>query len=258
MSTGEDEGVVVRSQKLIKKREDFVRASRIERDMKQAREDEEEMRKRSFYHASPFKVSNQQPIWDEDGKLIVYEVKKREEEEEKHEEEWKPVKRKYDPTDFLTRNANFEKPKETPKSRRRHKKLSKVSQAFIKRQEEAAEKKKLGVEPEKTPRKVFMSAKSKQIVAKGPREKARTPIAEVNYSFRPDIGSSRHYKACGIPITCAEAHLVMKNIEQQTLKLEKRAREMQECTFRPHMFRSPVQRDKLAMRRRAQEGEGFE
>ncbi|OHS95087.1 hypothetical protein TRFO_38704 [Tritrichomonas foetus] len=225
-----------------------------------------------FYHSPPEFPLENSDIWDEDGTLIPEDQRyKRARDRSKaispgyhndkdntndppeKTEKLSPEIRKQKIDDFLSRIAqneqNRKKSSKSEQKKKMPKRPSNVSKQkfndFLKRQDESARNK-----IKKSPRpkqKHFISEKSEKLAQKA-INKIFTKEVDEEYTYRPDLSLSSNYKASGIPIVFPEAHMVLKDINLNSLKVAKEDQEIEECTFTP-VCECPKERtEKLARR----------
>ena len=174
-----------------------------------------------------------------------YEYEYEYEEEEETPEERDKRERKERRQGFKERNTTFEKkPEKVWVARRVHH----VSKSFLKRQRKAAERRKQGVTEEPPPVIEYRSPRSKALSKNKTYKMRDRSNQRVEYSFKPDRFSNKKFERQTLPVECAEAHIVLKEIERQSSKLESQLEQDKECTFHPEFTGSPAYRERLAKR----------
>lgn len=229
----------------------------IKAQQRKIRENDPKLYKlKKFYRKTPFPVPPDDPQWDDDGNLLNTKPRIR-----KRDILPEPTPSK-DPLD-----EEVEVPKKIISSKKLHSFIERNTQrkkddqldeknkiilpppasfdSFMERQKQSEEKR-FQKTPPHPPQTSYITPESRKILSRPSSRTSRRPVEAEEYSFRPDLSKSLQYPARGFSVVHAEAHIVMKDIERQTLEIEAQCQENNECTFHPDLSSTKDVREKLA------------
>lgn len=211
---------------------------------------------KKFYRKPPFPVPQDEPEWDDDGNLVQKKPRIRSRDiipaPTPKEDEIDPVLNEPPKTISAKDLDSFIKRNEKHISKMKKEEKEKVIlpppssfDSFIARQLQSEEKRFKKQDPN-PPQASFVTPESKKILSRPSSRLSRKTVEPDEYTFRPDLSKSLQYPSKGFSVIYAEAHMVMKDIERQTLEIEAQCQESNECTFHPDLSSTKNVRDKLA------------